>query len=1187
MKKLCLLLAFCLTTIFSAQAETINLANVDKYTVQYEYGGDVFEAVIAQHNDVLTGKLSKTVAVFIGAGATVYLDNVDINSKGDLIMPPLQPISGITCLGDAKIILRNSNIVRSLENDAHAPGILVPGGSTLTIQAEGYGSLDVATSYNEKNNFGAAGIGGGTASHRNAGNIIIKSGIIKATGYIGAGIGAGWGSSCKSITIEGGTITATSVKSGAGIGGGCQGFCGTITIEGGTIIANGEHAAGIGGGHGFDEYQSDYSNCGAINIWGGTITANGNYGAGIGGGYDSSCGTITIQGADVTATGYNAAAIGCGYSASLEKLTCDGITIANGSKIKASTAECPWTIGKGMDEGYTLCGSIVIGGVSYPDGIRENPYTFPYNPCAKAPKNLIITETTYTSATIEWTAPDVQQKQWVVMLKKNNVWWEFITDRTYYTFNNLLPGTQYPVKVAAYCGYDDRSSYTETTINTPAKPVCQAPGKPVLKDVSYNSATISWTAPEDQSVWTVLRKTPDQPAFLWYEISEAKTFTFTNLKPNTTYEVKIQGACDEDNLSDYSPILTFTTEPEPCWAPFLLVGGKSYNSATLEWIPKGSKTPVSYTVRYGKKGGTLSTTTVKTNSITLKSLVPETEYMAQVKAKCSEEDESEYSAYVYFTTPKSGAIVYTEFNNGTITYYYDDKMTTRSGITEEYIPGEVHFKDYYNQVYTVVIDESMKNVPITSAENMFYGGYEGGTDLRLAKMMGVNYLQNLNTSLLTNTQSMFEGCEAMTDVDLRKFDMSHVTNANYMFNGCKKLAKIYCDDDWTQYSFSDESIFGDCLALKGVKGTTYSTSHQNKSWARPDKGTEQPGYFTPDAKQLHSCELKGFDGQFQYGMEWNTAAAKAVAAAITPVDADAPYNISQTTNFLYKWSEEEGKWKLLNKAVTSTLGEGRYYFGIQILIPNEKQDEFYFSPDKEQLSVYVDETQWTVTEMIGTGRSYIALANSYEFTLEKKYDPALEEAWDQLESWTLIAGELAHYFEYKGDYTKAQELTNIATAGQAVLDDEKATLTQINDAIIVTSTAVKPYYAELLELVKLQFIKELEDELQPGDSYACRKIIDDAIAAINAITWDTSKTFEENIELIGLQINAINSQAMKDLQAERKKEQDIDQVTDSHTPTAKKFIQNGQLYIMYKGTMYNVQGQVIDKGTMYNVQREK
>ena len=1186
MKKLFLLLAFCLTTIFSAQAKTINLADPAKEDIVYgyTYGTREFDAVIAKNNDVLTGKLSSKVdAIFIDKDATVYLDNVDINSEGKKWV---WPIHGITCLDDATIVLRNSNIVRSLSDNGAWAGIYIPQYNTLTIQAEGNGSLDVAP-LNEKTkntHYGAAAIG--ASENYQGGHIIIKSGTIKATSlYYGAGIGAAEHASCGDITIEGGTITATAAEYGAGIGGSQSGKCGNITIKGGTITANGGYyAAGIGGGDGSEGAGAD---CGDITITGGTIKAYyGFCGAGIGGGHDSSCGKITIQGGDVTATSGSAAAIGCGYGYN-KIITCTGITISDGAKIKASTAECAWTIGKGLNSDKTFCGSITIGGVSYPDGIRENPYTFPYNPCAKAPTDLKVSEATYTSATILWTPGDPQQKQWVVMLKKNNVWWEFITNNPYFKFDNLLPGTQYPVKVAAYCGYDDRSSYIETTINTPAKPVCQAPGKPVLKDVSYNSATISWTAPEDQSVWTVLRKTPDQPAFLWYEISEAKTFTFTNLKPNTTYEVKIQGACDVDNLSDYSPVLTFTTEPEPCWAPFLLVAGKSYNSATLQLVPKGSKTPVSYTVRYGKKGGTLSTTTVKTNSITLKSLVPETEYMAQVKAKCSEEDESEYSAYVYFTTPKSGAIVYTEFNNGTITYYYDDKMATRSGITEEYIPGEVHFKDYYNQVYTVVIDESMKNVPITSAENMFYGGYEGGTDLRLAKMMGVNYLQNLNTSLLTNTQSMFEGCEAMTDVDLRKFDMSHVTNANYMFNGCKKLAKIYCDDDWTQYSFSDESIFGDCLALKGVKGTTYSTSHQNKSWARPDKGTEQPGYFTPDAKLLRSCELKGFDGQFQYGMEWNTAAAKAVAAAITPVDADAPYNISQTTNFLYKWSEEEGKWKLLNKAVTSTLGEGSYYFGIQILIPNEKQDEFYFSPDKEQLSVYVDETQWTVTEMIGTGRSYIALANSYEFTLEKKYDPALEEAWDQLELWTLIAGELAHYFEYKGDYTKAQELTNIATAGQAVLDDEKATLTQINDAIIATSTAVKPYYAELLEIVKLQFIKELEDELQPGDSYACRKIIDDAIAAINAITWDTSKTFEENIELIGLQIEDIYSQAMKDLQAERKKEQGIDQVTDSHTPTAKKFIQNGQLYIMYNGTMYNVQGQVIDKGTMYNVQGQE
>lgn len=1171
MKKLFLLLAFCLTTIFSAQAKTINLADPAKEDIVYgfTYGTRHFDAVIAKNNDVLTGKLSSKVdAIFIDKDATVYLDNVDINSEGKKWW---WPIHGITCLDDATIVLRNSNIVRSLSDNGAWAGIYIPQYNTLTIQAEGNGSLDVAP-LNEKTkntHYGAAAIG--ASENYQGGHIIIKSGTIKATSlYYGAGIGAARKASCGDITIEGGTITATSAEYGAGIGGSQSGKCGNITIKGGTITANGGYyAAGIGGGDGSEGAGAD---CGDITITGGTIKAYyGFCGAGIGGGHDSSCGTITIQGGDVTATSGSAAAIGCGYGYH-KIITCTGITISNGAKIKASTAECAWTIGKGLNSDKTFCGSITIGGVSYPDGIRENPYTFPYNPCAKAPKNLIITETTYTSATILWTPGDPQQKQWVVMLKKNNVWWELRTNNPYFKFDNLLPGTQYPVKVAAYCDYDDRSSYIETTITTPAKPVCQAPGKPVLKDVSYNSATISWTAPEDQSVWTVLRKTPDQPAFLWYEISKAKTFTFTNLKPNTTYEVKIQGACDEDNLSDYSPVLTFTTEPEPCWAPFLLVAGKSYNSATLEWIPKGSKTPVSYTIRYGKKDGSLSTTTVKTNSITLKSLVPETEYMAQVKAKCSEEDESEYSAYVYFTTPKSGAIVYTEFNNGTITYYYDDKMTTRSGFTEEYIPGEVHFKDYYNQVYTVVIDESMKNVPITSAENMFYGGYVGGTDLRLAKMTGVNYLQNLNTSLLTNTQSMFEGCEAMTDVDLRKFDMSHVTNANYMFNGCKKLAKIYCDDDWTQYSFSDESIFGDCLALKGVKGTTYSTSHQNKSWARPDKGTEQPGYFTPDAKQLHSCELKGFDGQFQYGMEWNTAAAKAVAAAITPVDTDAPYNISQTTNYLYKWSEEEGKWKLLNKAVTSTLGEGTYYFGIQILIPAEKQDEFYFSPDIEQLSVYVDQTQWTVTDMIGTGRSYIALANSYEFTLEKKYDPALEEALEQLEYWTLMAGELAHYFEYKGDYTKAQELTNVATAGQAVLDNEKATLTQINDAIIATSTAVKPYYAELLELVKLQFIKELEGELQPGDSYACRKIIDDAIAAINAITWDTSKTFEENIALIFEQTNEINSKAWEDLQEERKKEQGIDQVTTPRTTNVKKFIRNGQLFIQRGDELFNAQG---------------
>jgi hypothetical protein len=84
--------------------------------------------------------------------------------------------------------------------------------------------------------------------------------------------GIGGGGTCGTITINGGTVTATGGTyyysywgtvgaSGAGIGGGSRGNGGTITINGGIVTATGgERAAGIGGGY----YSDNAGNGGTI-----------------------------------------------------------------------------------------------------------------------------------------------------------------------------------------------------------------------------------------------------------------------------------------------------------------------------------------------------------------------------------------------------------------------------------------------------------------------------------------------------------------------------------------------------------------------------------------------------------------------------------------------------------------------------------------------------------------------------------------------------------------------------------------------------------------------------------------------------------------------------------------------------------------------------------------------------------
>ncbi len=206
--------------------------------------------------------------------------------------------AGITCKGEATIILKDgtTNKVTGFNNEY--PGIYVPVGSTLTIKGgtQGTDSLIVGS-----NGF-AAGIGAGL-NHKSCGNIVIQGGNIVATGGLyAAGIGGAYVSTCGDIEITGGNIKAKGGVGAAGVGGGRGANCGDINISGGTIIAEGgEDAAGIGGGGPIDINTQ----CGSITITSTVTSVTATKGQeapnSIGAGSGGTCGTVTIEpGANVT-----------------------------------------------------------------------------------------------------------------------------------------------------------------------------------------------------------------------------------------------------------------------------------------------------------------------------------------------------------------------------------------------------------------------------------------------------------------------------------------------------------------------------------------------------------------------------------------------------------------------------------------------------------------------------------------------------------------------------------------------------------------------------------------------------------------------------------------------------------------------------------------------------------------------
>jgi hypothetical protein len=281
------------------------------------------------HNgDVLTGTLTHHVKLSIANGATVTLRDVTINGAYSSQQDPssnglLYEWAGITCDGDATIILEGTNKVKGF--NSYYPGIL-PGKGLSTLVIQGSGSLEASS------NGDATGIGSGLSDNPivrnlNCGNIVIKSGTITAIGgEAAAGIGSSTLSSCGNITIMGGTVTAKGGLNGAGIGTGwtthTNSSCGNITITGGTVTAiGGEDSAGIGSGPG--------GMCDDVTISGGTVNATGNgEAAGIGCGVDAYVGIITISGGTVFAKGgNNGAGIGMGVESYTQTIEITGGTV--------------------------------------------------------------------------------------------------------------------------------------------------------------------------------------------------------------------------------------------------------------------------------------------------------------------------------------------------------------------------------------------------------------------------------------------------------------------------------------------------------------------------------------------------------------------------------------------------------------------------------------------------------------------------------------------------------------------------------------------------------------------------------------------------------------------------------------------------------------------------------------------
>ena len=213
-------------------------------------------------------------------------------------------------------------------------------------------------------------------------------------------------------------------------------------------------------------------------------------------------------------------------------------------------------------------------------------------------------------------------------------------------------------------------------------------------------------------------------------------------------------------------------------------------------------------------------------------------------------------------------------SNTTLTFYYDNQRSSRTGTTYDLNTGSDDTgwdtDGTKSNVTRVVFDPTFAAARPTTTCDWFYDmrnlqTIQGIGNLNTSEVTNMAYmflfcfkltnldLRSFNTSKVVNMRSMFGRCSGLKSINLSSFNTSKVTNMYNLFFDCSDLATIYVGSGWSTAAVTNsEQMFYNCTYLVGGKGTTYDENHVDKDYAHIDGGLSNPGYLT-EFKEGYAC----------------------------------------------------------------------------------------------------------------------------------------------------------------------------------------------------------------------------------------------------------------------------------------------------------------------------------------------
>ena len=174
------------------------------------------------------------------------------------------------------------------------------------------------------------------------------------------------------------------------------------------------------------------------------------------------------------------------------------------------------------------------------------------------------------------------------------------------------------------------------------------------------------------------------------------------------------------------------------------------------------------------------------------------------------------------------AYVVKSSDNKTLTFYYDDQKSSRTGsnvwgIEETMMVYESTYPAWSgtwgtseSKVTTAVFDASFKNYLPQSTKFWFRN------QKKLKKIEG---LTNLNTSKVTTMSQMFEDCSSLTSLDLSNFNTENVQDMSLMFSRCQNLTSLDLSNFNTENVQDMSLMFSRCQNLTSLDLSNFNTEN--------------------------------------------------------------------------------------------------------------------------------------------------------------------------------------------------------------------------------------------------------------------------------------------------------------------------------------------------------------------------